>query len=167
MPLVLPEKVYAAEVDRLREAEMEQQDALAKFWTKELQAIDPYLECWKAGRHTGSPDLLPGHWYIRRRNPETVDSYWPLCGDEGEYREPGEWMLRDLEAADLWNPRVHRDKEEARRRLREARRRAKAREVESRRDEMALAARAAKRMKSETGFTKRTDLKGKPTEHSR
>lgn len=140
---------------------MESQDALAKLWTQELRQIDPYLECWKAGRMTGSPDLLPGHWYIRRRNPETLDSYWPLCGLHGEYREPGEWMLEELKAADLWNPRVHRSRKEAGERLRTARRRAKAREAEQRRDEMALAATAARRMRSETGFTKRTDLKGK------
>lgn len=166
MPIAVPEWVLTREFDAEREQVVDSQFALADFWTEELKRIDPHLSVVWTKPSAAAAGLEPERWHIRRENPETLDSYFPLVGDNGEYREPGQWMLHELEAGDLWNPRVHRDREDARRRLREVKRRAKARETEQRRDEMALAARAARRMKGESGFTKRNDLKGKPTEHS-
>jgi hypothetical protein len=154
MPLVIPDWIAARELDREKERQVDAQMEAARLWNEELRRIDSHLSLVWVNESATEPDLHPGRWHIKRQNPETLDSYWPLVGDRGEYREPGEWMLRELQAQDLWNPRVHRDKEEARRRLREARRRAKAREAEQRRDEMALSVRAAKRLRGESQFEK-------------
>jgi hypothetical protein len=159
MPIVLPDWVMAQEIDHERERQVDAQMLAARFWNDELKRIDQHLSLVWVSESATEPDLEPGRWHIRRQNPETLDSYWPLVGDHGEYKEPGDWMLQELKAGDLWNPRVHRDKEEVKRRLREVRRRAKARKAEQRRDEMATAVRAAKRLRGESQFTKTMEPK--------
>jgi hypothetical protein len=156
MSLLLP---IAVQEDAERRLQAEYEDALLGYWTQELQQIDPYLSMVKVHKCT-HPDLVPHCYHIRRKNPDGADSYWPLVDEEGERREPGAWMLEMLKANDMYNPRVHRSKQEAGERRRKARVRARELEAEQRLDEMTLAARAAMRMRSGTGFTKRTDKIG-------
>lgn len=159
--LILPRSTIAD----LERAEMEKQaefhTELAEHWTKELRRIDPYLEIVWVGERVDHPDLYPARWHVFRNNPEGPPSAWPLIGDEGEYREPGAWVLDEMRAADMYNDRVHRDKADARRRLQEAKNRQKKLEAEQRKDEATLAVRAARRMRGDSGMYTRTDLKGK------
>jgi hypothetical protein len=142
--------------------------AEAARWTDELRRIDPSLEvAWVPEQATEFDN--PGRWHLRKRIPGSFDEWWPLLTDAkdvaagrarevGAYKAPGPWLLETLTANDMWNPRVHRSKQEARAKFREAKRRAKVTEAEQRQDEMALANRAARRIRGDSGMTRRTDL---------
>lgn len=142
-------------------ARMEEQSvrdiAEAARLTEELRRIDPGLSLhWVPEDATEFDD--PGRWHVKKEVPGDFDEWWPLLGEDGAYKEPGAWIFDALSANDMWNPRVHRSKQEAREKHRQAKQRAKAREAEQRQDEMALANRAAKRIRGDGGMTKRTDL---------
>jgi hypothetical protein len=159
MDLLLPP---AAEAELINHEIAEQADehmAEAVEWGKELKSIDPSLDLVWVGEAADDPELEPGRWHIRKRIPGTVDAYIPLVGQDGAYRAPGAWMLEWLTAGDLWNPKVHRDKEEAKRKLGEARERARRLRAEQRQDHMAEAVRAARRIRDDRGMTQRSDLK--------
>lgn len=156
--LLLPSEVVAEEINAEIAEQLEVEDEEAKLWTKELQHVDPTLELRRATPTADDPELEAGQWVIRKKVPGEVDAYIPLPPG----RPPGSWILEWLSAADLWNPQVHRDHKEAKRKLREARRRAEKLRAEQRRDEMAVAARAAQRVRGDGGLTQRTDLKVPP-----
>ncbi len=156
--LLLPREVIAEEINAEIAEQLEVEDEEAKLWTKELQHIDPTLELRRAGPTADDPELEPGQWVIRKKVPGDVDAYIALPAG----RPPGSWILEWLSANDLWNPQVHRDKKEAKRKMREAKQRAEKLRREQRRDEMELAARAAQRIRGNGGLTQRTDLKVPP-----
>lgn len=160
MPLILPESEIAA----VENAEMEQQaDAQireAARWTEELKRIDPHLALVFIGEGADHPDLVAARWHIRRKSPEGhPDDYMPLTGDHGEYREPGGWMLEQLKELDMFNPRVHQSRKEAKEKLREVKQRNKALEKEQRLSEMELAYRASQRVRGDAGMTRSTAAK--------
>lgn len=155
--LLLPADAAAEEVNAAL-AEIARCDTeLAVHWTAELKRIDPSLSVEWVPEQAVEFDN-PGRWHVRKQIPGDFDEWWPLLGENGAYREPGSWLLEALTASDMWNPRVHRDKQEARERHRQAKVRAREREAEQRQDEMALANRAARRLRGDSGMTKRTDL---------
>lgn len=155
MALALPSEILAANAEMEREAVKD--IAEAARWTDELKRLDPHLSVvWVPEEAANFDD--PGRWHLRKQIPGDYDEWWPLLGPNGEYRAPGSWLLDTLSANDLWNPAVHRSKQEAREKHRRLKVRAKEREREQRRDEMALANRAARRLRGDSGFTKRTDL---------
>lgn len=163
--LHLPPSYVQSEEDAEREKLVDAVLKNAEHWTRELRQLDPYLSLVRIGDDADPrTGLLPGCWYIRKRIPEGSDEWMPLIGnpgepDEGQYREPGPWILDLLNEHDMWNPRSHRNRSEAQQRLRDAKARARAREREQRYDEGLLAARSASRLRSEKGLTHRTDLK--------
>lgn len=161
MPGLLLPRSVAEERDQIN-AERRAQvfRGYAEQWTKELQRVDPYLEVVRASDTPTDPDLKPGGWYLLKRIPGSVDELIELP------HPPGPWIYPWLMQRDMWNSRIYRDKKAAKEKYRQAQNRAKAREREQRRDEMALALRAAERLRGDSGMTKRTDNKGKPTEHS-
>lgn len=156
MPLAIPEEIRQANAQMEREAVRD--IAEAARWTEELKHIDPSLSVvWVPENATNFDN--PGRWHVRKAIPGDFDEWWPLLEQPGDrYKGPGLWLLEALKANDLWNPRVHRSKQEARDKHRRAKVRARAREQEQRRDEMALAYRAANRVRGDAGLTKRTDL---------
>lgn len=156
--LLVPTDVAEANAAMDRQAaEATRHIAEAARLGEDLRHIDPYLSLhWVPEDATEFDD--PGRWHVKKEIPGDFDEWWPLIGPNGEYREPGAWVLDVLTANDMWNPRVHRSRREAREKHREAKRRAKARDTEQRRDEMALANRAAKRIRGDAGMEKRTDL---------
>jgi len=129
----------------------------ARHWNEELKRIDPTLSLvfvpWNATEFDHRDC-----WQLKKEIPGEYDEYWPLLTEDEKYKAPGPWLLDALTANDMWNPRVHRSKQEARAKHRAAKERARAREAEQRQDEMALAHRAAKRLRGDSGFHKRTDL---------
>jgi hypothetical protein len=154
MPLYLPNSVLEDAERRGQVKAAERSDALMRYWTEELRRIDPYLTLvWVA--KCDHPDLVPHCYHIRRNVPDGADEYWPLIGDNpGERREPGSWMLEELKANDMFNPRVHRSKREAAERRRQAKVRAKQTEEEQRVDEMTVDAAAAYRLRGPSQLTK-------------
>jgi hypothetical protein len=166
MPLAIPSDILKANAQMEREAVKD--IAEAARWTEELRRIDPSLSVVWVPEQAVNFDN-PGRWHLRKEIPGDYDEWWPLLTNaddvatgrahaEGLYKPPGSWLLNALTASDMWNPRVHRSKQEARQKHREAKRRAKERETEQRRDEMALANRAARRVKGDRGLTRRMDL---------
>lgn len=128
----------------------------AEHWTAELRRLDPTLRVGRASENATDPDLIPGKWYLEKEIPGSVNEYLQLP------RPPGAWLFDWLTAADLWNPRVHRSRKEAKEKFREAKVRARALEAEQRRDHMAEGFRAASRMKGPSGMHRRNDLKLPP-----
>jgi len=159
MPLILPESAEVASWKAEQAHQVEMAEKAFIGLEKQLKAIDPSLSLIVAKPGSEDVGLLPGRWHVRKEIPGAADEYWPLVGPNDEYRAPGAWVLEEFQANDLWNPRVHRDRKEAKRKLREARDRAKQLEAEQRVDEVEFNARAARRVRGESGLTKRTDLK--------
>lgn len=158
MGLILP-----ADIERERLVDdARRQDYLAKALTKELKRLDPYLEIVYIGERVsqvkpedGAPGVVPGRWHVVRHNPETVDSYFPIMGLNGEFREPTFKLIEDMKEADLWRKGALQDLRD--RQIKAADRRAyeKRHILEGKKDEAALAYRAAKRVPGEGGMTKR------------
>lgn len=154
--LVLPRSV-ADEREQINAERREQVfTEYSRQWTEEIKRIDPTLEIVRASDQADDPDLIPGRWYLLKRVPGSVDEYIELP------RPPGGWLYDWLSAADMWNPRVHRSRQEAKEKFREAKLRARKREAEQRVDQMSEAVRAASRIKDDRGMTSRSDLKLPP-----
>lgn len=151
--LILPRSV-AEEREQIN-AEMREQvyADYGREWTEEIRRVDPTLEIVRVKDNANDPDLIPGRWYLLKHIPDSPDAYIELP------RPPGGWLYDWLSAADMWNPRVHRSKQEAKEKLRAAKIRANALESEQRVDVMAEAVRAARRVCGDGGMTKRTDRK--------
>lgn len=111
----------------------------AKRFTRELQAIDPYLELVWVGRPPGWPDhvdppagIVFERWHVRRRNPDAPDTYIAWAGVDGSYREPDSGIFTMLAEGDMWSSGWN-----ERKRRREAREQAeKARKREREREEL-------------------------------
>lgn len=101
--LYVPEHVQA---DMEREAMADKHIARGLLFDSYLKQIDSRLELvWVKERAT-APGLVPGRWHIRRLNDETLDTYIPLVGPNGEYTEPHSGHLEALKRGDLWNRNV-------------------------------------------------------------
>jgi hypothetical protein len=157
--LLVPRSIAAEEQAAQINAEIDAQVTEARTLSDDLKRIDPTLSVIWVGENADDPEVVPARWHIRKRIAGSIDAYIPLVGPGGEYREPGPWVLGWLQEADLWNPQVHRSRQEAKERHREAKIRAEKRADEQRRDEMLVAVRAAKRIRGDSGMTTRTDLK--------
>lgn len=131
-----------------------------------LRDFDPNLELVFFGeRAEAIGGIIPGRWHVRRNNREAgaPDSYMPITGRNGSYREPDFGVLDDLRRRDLWrtgaledlDPYGHKElaKTEAN----------KQRAAEGRRDEVATNIRAAHRVSGEGGMTARKWGRGKTT----
>jgi hypothetical protein len=162
MPLVLPESYEAQQINREIEQQVDAQIEEAAHWNKELKRIDPGLSLVLGAQNAADTELKAGYWHLRKRVPGGVDAYIVLQGPQGQYREPGAWMLEMLQGADMWDDRVKQDRKRIQRHVAEAKTRARATEKEQALDEADLAMRAAKRLKDSMGFEKRSDLKASP-----
>lgn len=159
MALILPEsnEVLAWKAEQAQQ--VESKVAQVERLEAELKSIDPSLNLVVAKPGSEDMGLLPGRWHVQKIIPEAPDEFWPLVGPNDEYREPGAWVLDEFNANDLWDPRVHRTKKEAKGKLAAARQRAKRLASEQRADEARLAFDASQRLRSEAGLRERTDLK--------
>lgn len=162
MALILPESAEVAAWKSEQAQQVEFKVREMEHWDTELKRIDPSLSLIVAKPGSEDVGLLPGRWHVQKEIPGAPDEFWPLVGPNDEYREPGAWVLDEFEAADLWDGRVARDKKELKRKLREAKVRAKRLEAEQRAEEIDFQARAARRVRGPEGLRKRTDLKASP-----
>jgi hypothetical protein len=90
--------------DLRREQQVEGQLELARHWNGFLKAIDPELSLVLAKDRAEYP-LVPGRWHVRRKNRGAPDSYMPITGPNGEYREPDSGVLDELGRRDSWRTR--------------------------------------------------------------
>lgn len=153
--------------DQEREQVVERQVHAGIYWaqqiTRELKKLDPYLDLVFIGdRAPEYPGLVPGRWHVRRRNPDTLDHYLPLTGQNGEFVQPGMWLVEEMKKRDLWNEGSIREMMRRQVRASEDRKKKdKALLREQRRDEAAVSVRAAKRVAGEGGMTKRAWGRGR------
>ena len=106
------------------------------YWNKRLRKLDPHLQLVKAAANTTNPDLKPGYYHVLRIAPESPPMIHVHQTPDGEFREPDDGLIQELEKGDMWNARAMRAAEE-RRKKREAEREAeRAREAEDRRQEL-------------------------------
>lgn len=124
-----------------------------KAWTEQLKHVDPTLRIVRGKEGAWDPDIEPGKWYLEKEIPGSVNEYMELP------KPPGGWLYDWLSANDLWNPRVHRSKREAKEKLHAAKTRARKLESEQRCDDMEVAVRAAGRIRDDRGFTKSSQAK--------
>lgn len=126
-----------------------------------LRDLDPNLELVFFGeRAEAIYGIVPGRWHVKRTNPGAPDSYMPIQGRDGEYREPDFGVIDQLNQADLWRRGAmdrydldgSREKEAAEARIRA--------EAEARAEEVAHNARAALRVAGDGGMTSRKWGKG-------
>jgi hypothetical protein len=106
-----------------------------------------------------APGVIPGLWHVKLLT-HPRNAYFPIAGPDWQYREPDLAFVEELKARDLWRrgalEEIRKGEEEDER----ARIRQELLEAEQREDEVALAFRAAKRVKGEGGLFRRTDRKG-------
>ena len=124
--LFIPDHIVA---DMEREAEADGHIGRALAVDAMLKDLDPRLELVWVNEHAQAPGLLPARWHIRRRNDETLDSYIPLTGPNGEYVEPNSGHVEMMRRNDLWGRNV---REELERQREAKRRRQEKREAEMR-----------------------------------
>lgn len=167
MPLILPESAEVAAWKAEQALQVESKVREMEHWDQELKRIDPGLSLVVAKPGSEDEGLMPGRWHVCKHVPNGPDEFWPLVGPNDEYREPGGWILDEFNANDLWDPRVHRSKREAKQKLSEARARVKRLYNEQKADEMKLAYEASQRLRSEAGLKERTDLKGHASRSSK
>jgi hypothetical protein len=111
------------EANAEREAMVDNHIKAGREVDKALKELDRHLSVVFFGDNAEPyPGIVPGRWHIRRQNPETLDSYFPLQTPEGEYREPTMGDVERLKGADLWTAdgmKRMRQQEENRRRAQE------------------------------------------------
>lgn len=133
-----------------------------RYWNRRLQELSPGLALAfpKDVPATHLPaGMVPGRWHVRYRPPVGPDSYTPITGPNGEFREMDSAMLEQLRSGDLLNPRVARAIEEGQRATDASRERAKGRKSEERVDE--LASRIANKTRPSILFTDDVPFKNK------
>lgn len=134
-------------------------DKMAQRLEKELKSMDERLEVVFVDPESAKLDpsergmgVVPGRWHVVRRNPDTVDSWFPIMGPASEYRDPELKVAEDMKKADLWRPGALKELRDHQAKQIAEKEKKKELEKEQRRDEMAVAARAAKRMNGDAGM---------------
>jgi hypothetical protein len=110
-------------------------DAQLDYWTRELKAIDPYLEMKRA-----LPDstlLRPNFYFVLRHNPGTAPSIMYVEDENGGFMEPTSRIFDQLRRDDMWNAEANHDRQRMRREAELAAQRRKEREDSDRLQEFA------------------------------
>lgn len=87
-----------------REEVVDRELGRAQAVSKALRQYDERLSLvWVKDNAPADRSLVPGRWHVHRRNdPPAPDSYMPITGPSGEYREPHHGILNELAERDLW-----------------------------------------------------------------
>ncbi len=102
MTVLVPEWVEAnLERARWTEGESDAQRRIGGMWTQMVQELDPLLSVVWAGPGANLPGIIPERWHVKRTNPNTIDTYMPITGPGGSYREPASDILEELRARDM------------------------------------------------------------------
>lgn len=161
-----PEDAALYDAERLRLIDRGQSAiGVAKRLTRELKTMDPYIEgvVFISERvadlppEDSAPGVVPGRWHVavRARDPREPMMFWPLCGPEGEYRDPDNKLIDDMKGADLWRSGALEELRKRHERQHAEAERAKQTAREARIEQGAHIFRAAKRVAGEGGMTAR------------
>jgi hypothetical protein len=127
----------------------------------EVDFIDP--EAARVPPSERAPGLVPGRWHIIvRTGPGLDDSYFPILGEAGRYRDPELAIVEEMKERDLWRPHVFDELKKREEKRAAELRRQEITEGEARVEQVAAAYRAAKRVSGDGGEHRRHDRKGKP-----
>lgn len=136
-------------------------DSEAAKLQRELEKLDRHLrvcfvdpEAANNRIRDKAPGIRPGRWHVVRRNPGHVDSWFPLTGPNGEYRDPGMDVIDAMKALDLWRPGALKELRDREARAALTRERQVDLEREQHRDDIAADHRAALRTHSMAGTEK-------------
>lgn len=132
---------------------------------RELRLIDDRLRVVRISPRAGdlhprarASGVIPGCWHVKLLT-HPRNAYFPITGENWEYREPDLAFVEEMKARDLWR----RGALEEIRKAEEAEERARIRqellEQEQREDHIAIDFRAAKRVNGDGGAIRRTDRK--------
>ena len=139
--LVLPTWVAAnAERDKFA-----QQSAEWQHMDRQLKELDPQLSLVYVPERvpvTAAPGILPGRWHVKRASEGELDLYIPICGAQGEYRDPDSGIVEELRRRDLWKREVWDEMRTKNKRDEAAREREQATKDEERAEDFALAVKA-------------------------
>lgn len=139
-----------------RERAVDDQINLAREWTRILKGVDPSLSLVWVGENSHASGIVPGRWAVRKTNPPpAAHHYMTVAGPNGEYREPAEDILRELDQRDLWKRDGINRHKQIQQRIEDAKIKARKLEAEGRVDNAAAAVRAAGRVAGEGGMTRR------------
>lgn len=94
--------------DAVRDRMVDEHIGRAHALDRELKAIDPLLSLVWIKEGADEPGLMPARWHVKRSNPGTLDTYMPITGPGGQYREPDSAVADQLRARDLWRDDVQR-----------------------------------------------------------
>jgi hypothetical protein len=135
----------------------------SKALERELRKIDPRLRVRFVDPRAGElhprergPGVIPGRWHVKLLT-RPQNAYFPICGPNWEYRDPELALVEEMKARDLWRRGVLEDIRKGEEAAEQERVRREILEGEQRRDETALAYRAAKRVNGDGGEHRRTD----------
>lgn len=136
--------------------------ALVREINRELQQVDRYLHVVFVSDNAPTgiiPGLVAGRWHVRRSEPGTVDSYWPVVGPNNEYRDLGRHIIDQMKAADLWKDGALEKLNQRRIKRAEREAKAKALKAEQRQDHLAEDLKAAGRVFGDGGMLARKQFK--------
>lgn len=146
-----------------RERAVDEQLNLVREWTRILKGVDPSLSLVWVGENSHASGVIPGRWAVRKINPPpAAHSYLTVAGPNGEYREPAEDILRELDDMDLWKRDGINRHKQIQQRIEDAKVRARKLEQEGRIDNASAAVRAARRVSGERGMSRRMWGRDKP-----
>lgn len=89
--LILPEEFLRRqqiEAQLASYGEMQARHANLRYIQDALKGLDPLLELVRASEQATDPALIPGCWHIKRNNETTIPTYYPICDEFGNYKEP-------------------------------------------------------------------------------
>jgi hypothetical protein len=119
--------------------------------------IDP--EAGRLPPKMRGPGLIPGRWHMKLYT-HPRNEYFPITGPNWEYREPELVIVEEMKARDLWRRGALEEIRKGEEREEADQARQERLEQEQRKDEVALAYRAAKRVSGDGGEHRRHDRKG-------
>jgi hypothetical protein len=126
----LREESRRHEADLLRHAEVK---GKLDYWNEEAYKVDPHVEIIKAKENAHQPGLRPGYYHFLIRKPGAPASVIPIEYPNGSFRDLDSGIFELLKESDVWSSEhAYRRKERER-----ALERAKERDTEERRAELA------------------------------
>ena len=104
-----------------------------------LKEVDPHLELIfvPPNADRSVPGIVPGRYMVLRHNPGAPPSLMVVEGPNGEFIEPGSRLIDEMRSKDMWSPEAERDRKQRKARREYEQQKAKERETEARRAEIA------------------------------
>ncbi len=138
-------------------------DPQAKILERELRLLDDRCRVVKISARAGelhprmrAAGVIPGRWHMKLLT-HPVNAYFPITGPNWAYREPELSFAEEMKERDLQRRGALEEIRKAEEDEERARIRATLLEKEQGEDEVALAYRAAKRVRGDGGELRRTD----------